>query len=186
MLKINCVNLKNDINKLNSLIDEYEEIKLNLFNQLKDACINWQDGNSQEFDSKIYLEKVETNLILQSLKDKQSLFKFVYDKYSDIGSKIVCDLKNKTSVFSMVDSCLSQIDNILYEFNLIDGSFYYYEYQSIIRQKNKVLDCRNKLNQVRNNVSSMYTRIEQIEREVNDKIKMLSEVKINSFDYNLV
>ena len=86
----------------------------------------------------------------------------------------------------MVDSCLSQIDNILYEFNLIDGSFYYYEYQSIIRQKNKVLDCRNKLNQVRNNVSSMYTRIEQIEREVNDKIKMLSEVKINSFDYNLV
>ena len=103
-MKINNINLKNDINLLNKLIAEYEEVKLNLFNELKDSCINWQDGNSVDFENKIYLEKVESDNILRTLTDKRDILNFIYDKYSDLGKKIKCDLNNRSALLRSIES----------------------------------------------------------------------------------
>lgn len=185
MLEVNNLELKNKIDALNTLISEYEEIQLNIFNQLKDVCINWQDGNSIEFDNKIYLEKEESDLILQALNDKRDILNFIYNKYSDIGKKIKCNLNNKNTLIHSINNCQSQINNILNEFNKIDNSFYYSEYQSIINQKNKIISVKNKMSEVKNSVTKNYDRIEEIENDVKEKINNLLEIKINDFDYTL-
>ena len=135
MLEINTSDLKCDINNLNSLIDEYEEIQLNLFNQLKDSCINWQDGNSLKFDNNIYLERKEAELILQTLKDKRDVFNFIYSKYSEIGKKISCNLNNKNKLLQAINNCESRFNSIINEFRKIDNSFYYQEY-NITKEQN--------------------------------------------------
>lgn len=186
MIEINITDLRNNILSLGSLIDQYEEIELNLFNQLKDSCINWQDGNSIEFDNKVYLEKQETNFLLQSLNSKKEVLNYIYDKYSEIGKKIRCNLNNKTTLLHAIDNCYSQAVNIINEFNKIDKSFYYSEQHSIQSQKNKLTDVKNKLREIKTEASKIYNKIETIEEEVNTKIKQLEEIKINSFDYSLI
>ena len=39
--------------ELNTLIDECEEAELNIFNQIKDSCVNWHDGNSVVFEESL-------------------------------------------------------------------------------------------------------------------------------------
>ena len=184
-MKINNINLKNDINLLNKLIAEYEEVKLNLFDELKDSCINWQDGNSVDFENKIYLEKVESDNILRTLTDKRDILNFIYDKYSDLGKKIKCDLNNRSALLRSIESCQSQANSIINEFYKIDNSFYYWEQQSISNQKNKILKVKNDLSEVKNSITKMFDKIEKIEKEIKVKIKKIDEIKINNFDYNV-
>lgn len=186
MIEVNITELKNNINNLNGLIDEYEEIQLNLFNQLKDSCINWQDGNSIAFDEKMYLEKQESNLLLQNLRNQKKIYNLIYDKYSELGNKIRCNLNNKTTLLKVIDNCYNQASQIINEFNLIDRSFYYYEQYSISNQREKIVDTRNKLSEIKTTTYEIYDKIEQIEEEINAKIKELETIKINSFDFNLV
>lgn len=186
MLEINVVNLKKYLDILNNLINEYEEIQLNLFNELKDSCINWQDENSLEFDNNIYLEKQEANYILQSLIDKKEILNFIYEKYSNLGKKIQCNLRNKNALIYSIDNCQNQINSIINEFYRIDNSFYYYERYKIYNQKNEMFKIRNKLVEIRNSVNKTFNRIEEIEKEISEKINQLDEIRINNFDYNLV
>lgn len=186
MLEINSANLKNDIDVLNKLISEYEEIQLNLFNELKDSCINWQDGNSIEFENKIYLEKVEADNILRTLNDKKEVLNFIYDKYSDLGKKIKCNLNNRSTLLHSIENCQSQTNSIINEFYKIDNSFYYWEQQNISKQRDKIIKVKNELSEVKNSITKMFDKIEEIEKEIKEKIKGLEEIKINSFDYNIV
>ncbi|MEE3342498.1 MAG: hypothetical protein VZS44_00195 [Bacilli bacterium] len=183
MLKIDCDELRTEIDALNGYLNSYEEILLNLFNQLKDATINWQDGKSIDFENKIYLEKKESDLFFQSLNEKKDILKFIYDKYSDLGKKITCDLNNKNSVLGAIDNCYNQAKSVINEFNKIDDSFYYDELSRIRNTKQKIVDQKNKLGNVKKDVSSLYSQIEEIEKEVKSKISDLEEIKINSFDY---
>lgn len=183
MIEININEIKNNINSLQTLIEQYEEIKLNIFNNLKDVCINWQDGNSLVFDNKIFLEKQETELLIETIKAKKEVFNFIYEKYSDIGRKIRCNLNNKITLLNTIDNCYNQTINILNEFNKIDRSFYYTELNSIQNQKEKIITVKNKISIIKTQTSKLYSKIEIIEEEVKKKIKELEEIKINSFDY---
>ncbi len=185
MIKINSVELKKEIETLNNLISNCEEIQLNLFNQLKDATINWQDGNSIEFENKIYLEKQEADLILQSLNDKKDILNFIYDKYNELGKKIRCNLNNKTTVIHALENCYKQANSLITEFSKIDRSFYYSELDKIDNVKQKIINVKNKLDTTKITVSEIYTKIEEIEMEIKDKISELEEIKINSFEFSL-
>mgnify|MGYP004682564103 CR=1 FL=1 len=186
MIEINSVELKKEIEVLNNLINSYEETQLNLFNQLKDATINWQDGNSVEFENKIYLEKQEADLVLQSLNDKRDILIFIYDKYSDLGKKVRCNLNNKATIIHALENCYNQANSIINEFNKIDRSFYYSEINKIDVVKQKVLNTKIKLDNTKSIVSKIYNQIEEIEKEIKNKIVELEEIKINEFEFNLI
>ena len=186
MLEFDIASLKNDINKLNALIDEYEEIQLNLFNELKNSCLNWQDGNSIEFENKIYLEKVESSSIFRALTDKKEVLNFIYDKYSDLGKKIKCNLNGKNLLIHCIEDCENQINVIINEFNRVDNSFYYWEQQSITNQKNKIIKVKTELSEVKTTIIKTFSNLEEVEREVRKKMKKFEMLKITDFDYNLI
>ncbi len=185
IIDVDMGELSNNIMGLTALIDEYENIKLNLFNQLKDSCINWQDGNSVKFDNEIYLEKQESDLFLQALKSKKEIFELVYTKYHEFGNKIKCNLNNKNSLLGQIDDCYNKASNIINSFNYIDRSFYYSEIYSISLQKDVIVGVRNKLSTIKTQVVNLFNKIENIEKEVKNKINALEAIKINDFDFYL-
>lgn len=185
MLEVNNTNLKIEIAVLTKLINQYEEIKLNMFNQLKDACINWQDGNSLEFENQIYLENQEVDLILDSLNDKKEVLDFIYTQYSELGKTIKCNLNNRNTLVNLISNCQSQVNSILNDFNNLDRSFYYIEQEAIANQKNKILDTQTKLIEINNSITKNYNKIEEIENAIQEKINKLEKIKINDFDFNL-
>lgn len=185
MIEINIMDLKKEIDEVNKYISEYEEVQLNLFNQLKESTINWQDEFSRQFESKIYLDKKETYILLCQLKDKNEVYNYAYNQYKEIGKKISCNLNNKNTIITTIDNCILQANSIINQFNAIDNSFYYWEYQTIEDCKNKVINVKNKLRNVLSNIRNIYQKIENIEIEVNAKIKELEEIKIHDFDFTL-
>lgn len=183
MLEVNVLELKNNIVSLNSLIEEFNNIELNLFNRIKESCINWQDNNSIKFDIGIQLEKKEINLFINSLIAKKNVFEIIYNKYSEIGRKIKCNLNNKNSLLNSLDNSISKCQSIIEEFNRIDRSFYYSEQHSISNQKNSIYGVKTSLEEIRTSVSKLYINIESIEMLVNSKIASLENIRINNFDY---
>lgn len=186
MLEINTSELKNIIDSLNSLINEYELIQLNIFNQLKNCTINWQDGNSLVFDDKIYLDKQESKRILELLNEKKELYDYIYRSYSDIGKKIRFNLNGKNAIIYAIDDCCNKATSIINEFYNINRSFYYSEQNSIFYQKDRIIGVRNQLSEIKNSIIKLYDRIEVIEREIKNKITKLEKIKINDFDFNLI
>ena len=184
MLDINVNEIKAIVDNLKGIIDEYEEIQLNLFSQLRDSCINWHDINSMEFDNKLYLEKQEADLFLQTLRSKREIFNFIYDKYSEIGKKITCNLNNKTSLINSINDCYNQAVSIVNEFNYVDFGFWYNERDTILAQRAKAIAVRDKIDSIRRSVAAIFSKIENIEALVCEKIKMLDEIKISDLDYN--
>ena len=181
MLEVNVPNLKNIVENLNSLINEYEEVKLNLFNQLNDSCVNWQDGNSIEFDNRIYYEKTEADLFFGSLKNKKAVYDFIHDKYSEIGKKIRMNLNARTKVISSLDRCCQQATTVINLFSNVDTGYRYGG--EINAQKAKIVAVKKELENLKNEVNNLYTKVEQIETEIRAKIDALEIVKINGFDF---
>lgn len=185
MVEINVSDLKNEIVELNSIINDYEEVYLNLFNQLKNSCINWQDGNSVVFDDAIQIEKRETEDVLKSFKNKKQIYDYLFTKYNEIGHKVKCNLNNKSGVIQTIESCKYQVISLINEFNYIDTSFYYPEQYSIFQQRDRIVGVRNSLETLKNDVNQLFKKIENIENTVSGKIKKLEQIRINSFDYKL-
>lgn len=185
-MEIDTSKLKNSISSLEALIDEYEDIKLNLFNQLKNSVINWQDGNSIQFDNAMYLEKQETEIFYESLLKKKELFQTIYDKYSEIGKKISCKLGNKNALLRTVDYCINYANYAINEFNYIDTGFSYGELASIMDQKRKIEQIKNELSDLRSQLSDIFNKIEAIEIEIRAKVRELDINHIPDFIFTLV
>ena len=186
MLDIDTVELKNNINNLNSLINEYEEIELNIFNQLKDSCKYWQDNVSNRFDNEMYYEKLETNLLIDTLKQKKELFNYIYNRYESIGKKIKCNLNNKDFILRTISDCCNQLTNIINSFNRIDMSINYSGKSTIQSQKQKMVSLKTSLSQIKRSTSSMYNKLENIEKDINKKIKELDTIKIRNFEFKKI
>lgn len=185
MLDVDTAELKSFLDNLKSLLDEYEEIKSNLFNQLKMSCMDWHDGNSTQFDNHIYEDRKESDLMLTSLKMRQSLFEFIYAKYNSFGKKIRCNLNKKSSLMGTFDDCLEELQDILNEFGNIDRSFYYSEQSLIDNQRRKIFKMKSDVKSYKENAKNLFSKIEEIEKEISAKIKELDEIKISDFDFNL-
>ena len=82
MLEVNVIDLKDDVKAINDYIEELAEIKLNLFNELEDSCTNnWYDSHSYLFSKEIQLDSIETEKVINSLKQKRDLYDFICQKY---------------------------------------------------------------------------------------------------------
>ena len=183
MLDINILDLNLEAKKLNALIEEYENIQLNIFNQLKDSCVNWQDGNSLLFNDKIYQEKQESELFLLNLKKRKELYDFIYSNYIEIGKKIKCNLANQNSVLFFIDNCCEQIDSILYEYSKLDYGINIADVQKQIIELNNI---KKGLLDIKNNIKKMCEKIRKIENEILLKIQNIEDVFINEFDFDII
>lgn len=185
IIEVNIEELNKNIMVLSSLINEYEEIKLNLFNQLKDSTLNWHDGNSLNFESKIYVEKQDSDLFLEEIKSKKALFSLVYSKYQEIAKKIRCNLNNKNSLISVLNACYNSATDAINSFNSLERGISCPELNDADNQRNVIIGVRNKLSDIKRETTNLLNKIDNIEKEIHNKINTLEDIKINDFDYYL-
>lgn len=184
MVEVDVPNIRSVIENLESIIGEYEEIELNLFNQLKDCCINnWQDGNSADFEDQMYVEKQESDMILESLNDKKDIYEFIYNEYSDIGRKIKMNLNGRSRVLSTIDRAYDNARTVISLFSSVDTGYRYGG--DILAQKAKIQNVKYQLSNLKMEVNSLYSRVEQIENEIRNKINSLDILRINGFAFKL-
>ncbi|HBA37658.1 MAG TPA: hypothetical protein DCY94_02955 [Firmicutes bacterium] len=185
MVEVDTTKLKTELTKLQTFIDEYEEIELNLFNQLNSSLIDWQDGNSIRFENQVNLDRKESNLYFGTIQSKKNLFDFIYEKYRELGKRISCNLNSKTSVMRTVEDCYNQAAGLIRDFDSIDRSLDRTLTTLIDLNKKNVMQARDNLSEMKVQIKRMYDRIEAIEKEVETRIKNLERTKINDFEFTL-
>ena len=177
----------NDLNKqivvVDRLINEYEDVLLNLFHQLKESCMNWQDGNSKLFEEKIFSEKLESNVMFNKLCDYNYIYTFIYDNYKNLGKKIEFNLNNKMSLINNYNSIIDEFVDILNEFDNIDNSFYYSEYNKIKNLKYSLMNEKYTFINLKNNIIQILDNIDIIEKEVSSKISKLNNIDVKEFNF---
>ena len=183
IVDVNVPNLANAINSLKSIISEYEEIELNLFNQLNDSCVNnWQDKYSKEFEGKMQLDKQEAQLILESLNEKKEVYNFIHDRYGEIARKIKVNLSGRSRVISSLERCYNNARTAINLFNSVDTGYRFGG--EILAQKAKIEKVKNEISDLKIEVNNLYNKIEEIEQQIKAKINALEVVNINPFEFH--
>ena len=173
-----------------SLKTEYgnlEENQMNLFAELANVYnLDWRDGNAVNFESAIDSERLEADKFKSYVWDKMSIFDFIYNKYTSLGSVIKCNLNRKSVVISALNSSIIKIDSIISEFNKMDLNFPYSEFTALRNCKQSYVSMKNRLSDIRDYFDSLFTKIEGIESEIATKIRELELFKAKEFSFTLL
>jgi hypothetical protein len=185
MIKVDVSKLKTELEQLNSIIDEYDEIELNIFNQLKNSCNDWNDPRTPAFEEAVNKEKKESMSMLDSFKDVQNCLNYIIAQYETIGNRITVCLEKKSSIIKTYGSIESKINSIISTINSVDKSFSYSQKHNIIDLGDSFENLKNDLVDSRDRVRDLFKRIERIEENVAVKLRSLKEIEVEAFDYVL-
>lgn len=185
MVEIDIEKLRKYIDELNSILNEYDTVRLNLYNQLKEAGMNWDDNWSREFQNEIEIEKHETEEVIKSFNSKKKIYDYLHTKYSEIGKKIKCNLNSKSTIIGIIDNCYQQSTDIINSFYNVDTSFSYPEKYWIFQQRGNIESVRANLSTLKDSMNKIFKKIENIETAVNAKISQLEQLSIREFDFDI-
>ena len=77
-MQINVSDFKAEINKLNSLLNDYENIYLNFYNEINKSSFFWNDNNSIMFYDETNIEKLKVRQTISEIKNLENLFTFIH------------------------------------------------------------------------------------------------------------
>ena len=184
MLYIDNIALKAIIDNTVLLLKEYEEVIINLFNELKDCNVNWQDSQSIQFDGLIYREKNETYMFFHLLEDYLDIYNYIYEKYKKIGNQIDCNFGFKESLSAELDECNNEFNNILDKLNNLDLGYDYFLNDNILGKKSEIVTLKNRLLMIKENIKNIYIFFETNEKNIKFKINALNIINIDDFVLN--
>ncbi len=172
-MEIKVDSLKTEVNKFNRMIEEYEEIYLNLYNQISSASFYWQDPKAIQFFKQISLEKLQVKTMIDEMNSVRQVYAFLIEKYQMLGNKIVCNLQNRDRLLLKFDRYVNQLNNLIDHYNRLNLSFCRKEARYLRNQRSILISMRNEIMEIRDCVKQKFNDIETIEKEVNLKISRL-------------
>ena len=145
MINIIGRNVKDYVGKLTTEITTYEETKDKLFMHLKNSCISWRDGNADYFLNDINEEKLETEKVIDLLKNIKDLFDKIYLSYEVIGDELKIEETTNKLAEEMVNDCSIYCDYIIQCLSGADAN-----------TSSQISSIKNSLNNVKKNVVKYY------------------------------
>ena len=177
MIEVNVSNLKTNVKELEKSIKTLEEIKLNMFNQLEDSCVNWHDGHSLVFNGKMLDDSHEADKILLNLKQKRDLYDYITIKYGEIGSIIKCNFESEENLNSKITECINSDDEVLQELTNI----HFDVYPTI----NQLFKSKETINNFKTSIKNILIQIRENEQSIGKKIDELDLIKIEPLDFDI-
>lgn len=178
MLNVNCSNLRTLTSELKGCIDEVENNQLNLFQNIRNTYISWHDGNSLLFKDYMEEEGIETEKLQELIKNRESIFKKIYDCYSQFGNKLKCDIYSHKKIVESVKGCITQCTSIRTTINSMryNASFV----------STSLARVEEELSTVESIVSDYFKRVIEYEREILTDIKNIENIAVKAYSYELV
>ena len=171
--------LKTELDKYNETVSKYEELKIGLYNELKNLTNFWQDERTEEFFDKVNSQKIECEEIISDMNNISEVYTYIIQSYEDLGNEIEFDLSQRDELMSKFKKCINVFDDIIeiYEsmnLSLID------EKEIFLKQKEKVIKTKKRLVEYKINIDTILSEINEIEAQVKSKIRNINIKVINS------
>lgn len=173
-MKVNTINLKVEIEKLNNLIDDYENIYLNLYNELLSTQTYWIDSESRMFNENLEIEKTQVRNTINELTNVKQIYEELMSRYEEIGNKLEFNPKLKNVIISKIDNCIDKSRKILELYNKLNLNDDSKETLSIKQHISILENIILNTTTLRNQIKEKYELIEEIEKEINFKISKIN------------
>lgn len=180
-MNINIEKLKVEVRELSNLINEYETIYYNLYNELSGCSSFWNDNNSVVFFDDVNIEKVNVGDTIKELREICSLYDYLIDKYGYIGNKLKFNIGLKDDILLKFDKYLDRIYNLLGEFRSLEFSFSPSIASNLYGDIDRLINVANMLVRLKDKVKKQFNLFEEIEKEISLKI---SRINIEVFKEN--
>ena len=182
-VKVNATELLDSIERLDDLINSFEDIELSLNSKVLSLKDIWNDGNTLSFYESVEKEKQDFNILIQDLRKFKNIYNYVYRIISKYGNKIQVDFNHSNTTLSKYNSCnqkLYTIDNL---YNNLDLRRCYEVANEIQSQKIRFRNAQRDLDRYMDKYNKTIDSLTDMEYEVNSKIYDLDLYGIESINY---
>ena len=119
-MEIRVNNLKEIINTFNNLLESYEEVHLNLYNEINNASSYWNDGYAINFFENCNNNKMKITNNIEELRNLKNIYDFIINKYLLLGHNITINLEEKININNYFNKYLNRLNNIINSYNRLD------------------------------------------------------------------
>jgi len=178
MIDIDFTDYNIKINELAKLGADYEQIIINLFDSLKNSCVDWQDSQSILFEQCIFFDKKEIYLYLEIINNRKEVIEYIYDQYNKFGKKIFVNLQHKDKILNMINDVCEKINKIIFKIDNVDSDETHVKLEFIKQNIKKIM--KYMLN-YQKKMHNFYSELEDIELRINKKINEIELFEISDF-----
>ena len=170
MNTVNTINIKSEIAKFHKYLQDYENVYLNLYNDLNYSQKHWFDFKSMRFYEDAHTEKLKLIKNYNELTKYKEIFNYIYSGYSKLGKIINFDLKMKNPVMNSISACIESLKEVINNNNSVDiGSAP--EVATYISSNTATLSkMQTSLLALKNKLKKDFENIEEFERTVKSKL----------------
>jgi len=185
MININSTEIEKEVTILKQLIEDYEKNYIMLFKELSDTSFYWtEDGNAKAFFNELKFEKEQQKNHYKTLYNTYKIYEYISEKYKTIGRKIYVNPDERDNILAKYNNCINKTTELIVLYEHLDTSFCAPERPLIINQIKKLNNLRTTYKASKEKVKDTLDRIEEIEREIQNRIASYEIDKINYFDAN--
>lgn len=183
-MQVNITNLKDNTIKFDKNIQSFEESSFNMYQNIEEMRSLWRTKKTDSLFSLFEEERTLTKHLISNLKKLKNVYQFLIDSLEQYGKKIDVDLDLRDKVLESFDTYMKEENKIIDIYNTIDMSYFTNETNDLKKDKDTVLDSKNKINKLEDAFKNMFDRIEEVEIEVEHKLNAINVVPIKEINFN--
>lgn len=172
-MKVDVNRLKEEVNGLKTIIDNYEEVYLNLYHELDTVSSSWRDTHASLFFDTVKFEKLSIQTTIAEMREIITVYNDIIVRYSKIGNKITFDLSSKSEIISKCNHYIDILNDIIRKYNDINVSSYSTESQYIVSERHTLEQTHKDVVELKEKINSKFQLIEQLEKEISRKINKI-------------
>ncbi len=180
MLKIELDKIRKIAQSLENAIDQYENNAMNIYLELQNAELGWQDDNSEKFFNDLSREKASLNEFIKKLSSVSKVYQQLANHFSHAISVVQVDENYRATIINKYNKEINNIRSIRNSINNLSTYFCSYSERNIIySEANRLNSLADTLNRSRNKVIDMFDEMRQLEEDIQNSF---AQIRINSFN----
>ncbi len=181
-MEIHIDKLKTTVLQLNHCIEEYEEIYMNFYHVISSSSFFWNDNRSKKFYEAMYTEKNQVKTVIDELYNLKNIYDYMIAEYEKIGTRIQIQLSEKQNVIQLFEKYLEKIHRCIQILYSISLDAYPEVAPLLVEEKNNFIRLEQQVQTLKDKLSQLFDKIEELENHINKEINKLQIQKISEIE----
>lgn len=179
---VNVTNMKTQLNRIIASLNTLYEDYLNYYNELNGVILYWQDPIATRYFDSVKKEQVKVQNMQEEFTFLKEVYQYFVNKYSELGNKIFYVLENKNACISRTNNFIEKAKNVVRSYEKLDTGFCSSERGILEREKEKLKQIIEDMEQEKEVLRTTFQKIEEIENQIQAKLSRINVEIIKETD----